>query len=151
MKTPLGGMWDNEKSKYFIFQSQHADITHLKMEQEGTHVRPAKIYRDKYADQVVLVTGGARGIGNATDALFADQGASVVLVDLDEQELQKVEAKFTSDGRNVTYRVANLTLEGQVSSMINEVVSSFGRIDVLVHVAGIYPFCSLLEQSTAEY
>ncbi|OCT48080.1 (S)-1-Phenylethanol dehydrogenase [Cladophialophora carrionii] len=121
------------------------------MEQEGANIRPTRIYRDKYAEQVVLVSGAARGIGRVTATLFADQGANVVLVDLDEQELKRVEAQLTSDGRNVTYRVANLASEEHVNSMINEVVSSLGRIDVLVHIAGIYPFCPLLEQSTPEY
>ncbi|KIX96225.1 uncharacterized protein Z520_08003 [Fonsecaea multimorphosa CBS 102226] len=121
------------------------------MEQQGANIPPSKTYGDKYANQVVLVTGSAHGIGHATATLFANQGANVVLVDLDEQQLRKVEANFISEGRNVTYRVANLASEEQVSSMINEVVSSLGRIDVLVHLAGIYPFCPLLEQSTQEY
>ncbi|OAL39287.1 hypothetical protein AYO20_01605 [Fonsecaea nubica] len=121
------------------------------MEQQGANIPPSKIYGDKYTDQVVLVTGSAHGIGHATAALFANQGANVVLGDLDEQQLKKVETDFISEGKNVTYRVANLALEEQVSSMIGEVVSSLGGIHVLVHIAGIYPFCPLLEQSTQEY
>ncbi|OAP55324.1 hypothetical protein AYL99_10297 [Fonsecaea erecta] len=121
------------------------------MEQQGANIPPYKTYGDKYTDQVVLVTGSAHGIGHATATLFANQGANVVLVDLDEEQLKKVEAAFTSEGRNVTHRVANLASEEQVSLMIDEVVSSLGRIDVLVHIAGIYPFCPLHEQSTQEY
>lgn len=121
------------------------------MEQQGANVLPTKTSHDKYTDQVVLVTGGARGIGHTTAALFAAQGADVVLVDVDEPQLTNVVAEFSSEGRKVRYRVANLASEEQVSSMINEVVASLGKIDVLIHIAGIYPFCPLLEQSVEEY
>ncbi|KIW93495.1 uncharacterized protein Z519_06100 [Cladophialophora bantiana CBS 173.52] len=71
------------------------------MEQLGATIPPTGTYGDKYTDQVVLVTGGGNGIGHDTATLFADQGGNVVLVDLDEQRLRKVEASFTSEGKNV--------------------------------------------------
>jgi NAD(P)-dependent dehydrogenase (short-subunit alcohol dehydrogenase family) len=121
------------------------------MEQDGAHIRPTKIHHDKFAEQVVVVSGAARGIGLATATLFADQGAHVVLVDLDETQLRKSQRELATEGRRVTYRVANLASEEQVTAMIDQVASLLGGIDVLVHLAGIYPFGPLLDQSTDDY
>jgi NAD(P)-dependent dehydrogenase (short-subunit alcohol dehydrogenase family) len=120
------------------------------MEEDGAHVRPTKIYADKYTGQTVIVTGSARGIGLVTAILFADQGANVVLLDLDESQLKKTQEELVATGKKVTYRVVNLALEDQVTGTINEIAASLG-IDVCIHVAGIYPFSPILEQSTEEY
>jgi NAD(P)-dependent dehydrogenase (short-subunit alcohol dehydrogenase family) len=120
------------------------------MEEDGAHVRPTKIYPDKYSGQTVLVTGSARGIGLVTATLFADQGANVVLLDLDEFQLKKAQEELVAAGRNATYRVVDLASESQVTDTINEIAASLG-IEICVHVAGIYPFSPLLEQLTEEY
>jgi NAD(P)-dependent dehydrogenase (short-subunit alcohol dehydrogenase family) len=121
------------------------------MEQDGAVIPPIKVYSDKYADQVVLVTGSAQGIGEATATLFAAQRASVVLVDLNAENLRATESKLRSGGATVTFRVCDLSVEKQVTSMINEVSSTLGKIDVLVHLAGIYPFRPLLDSTAEDY
>lgn len=121
------------------------------MEQTGANIPPVRIVSDKFGGQVVLVTGGARGIGKATAGLFAEQGAMLILVDMDEKQLERVASQLSSQVAKVTYRVTNLVSEEEVNSLVNDVVSAHGKIDVLVHIAGIYPFGPLLHQSTEEY
>jgi NAD(P)-dependent dehydrogenase (short-subunit alcohol dehydrogenase family) len=121
------------------------------MEQVGANIPLVKLCSDKFESQIVLVTGAAQGIGEVTARLFATQGASVVLVDLNEDKLEQVAAGIESEGGKSTFRVCNIGVEAEVDSLINEVVVTLGRIDVLVHLAGIYPFKPLLQSSSAEY
>src|SRR2546423_1341240 len=121
------------------------------MEQIGANVPPIKVYPDKFAGQVVMVTGAAQGIGEVTARLFAAQGASVVLVDLNKEKLQEVSSKIGSQGEKATSRVWDVGVEAEVDSLINEVASTLGKIDVLVHLAGIYPFKPILDCTVADY
>jgi NAD(P)-dependent dehydrogenase (short-subunit alcohol dehydrogenase family) len=120
-------------------------------EQEGTRIPPTKVYADKFTGQVVVVTGSAQGIGEVTASLFAAQGASVVLVDMNEMKVKDVASSFEANGWTATSRVCNLTVEEQVTSTINEIASTLGKIDVLVHLAGIYPFRRLLDSTLSDY
>jgi NAD(P)-dependent dehydrogenase (short-subunit alcohol dehydrogenase family) len=128
-----------------------ASLLGEKMEQPGANTPPIKLCSDKFESQVVMVTGAAQGIGEVTARLFAAQGASVVLVDLNKEKLREVATQVESQGAKATCRVCNVGVEAEVDSLINEVVSTLGRIDVLVHLAGIYPFKPLLQYSVEEY
>lgn len=121
------------------------------LKQAGANIPPIKSYKDKFEGHVVLVTGAAQGIGAVTATSFAVQGASVVLVDLNETKLKETAAKLTSEGGKIIYRVCNLTDDDAVIQTIDEVASTMGKIDVLVHLAGIYPFKPLLDVTTDEY
>src|SRR5271168_1553126 len=96
-----------------------------------------KVYPDKFLDQVVIVTGAAQGIGEVTAKLFAAQGASVVLVDINKEKVEEVSSTIESQGEKSSFRVCNVGVEAEVDSLINEVASTFGKIEVLVHLAGI--------------
>jgi NAD(P)-dependent dehydrogenase (short-subunit alcohol dehydrogenase family) len=73
-------------------------------------------------DKVTVITGGAGGIGLATAQLFAEEGAHIVVFDISDSDSAAVQVDVTS------------ALE--VESAVNEVVGRFGRLDVLVNVAG---------------
>jgi 3-oxoacyl-[acyl-carrier protein] reductase len=85
-------------------------------------------------DKVVLITGGAAGIGKATALRFAEEGATVVLCDVNETAGQQI-ARELGDGA-AFYRV-NVADRGDVQKWIDEVVARYGRIDVLVNNAGV--------------
>jgi 3-oxoacyl-[acyl-carrier protein] reductase len=93
-----------------------------------------------HAGKVALITGAARGIGQALAQRFAERGASVVGVDLLDQTetaalVQQAEAAF------LPVR-ANLTIEDEVGAAAASTVKRFGHLDILVNCAGIYPTCS---------
>lgn len=84
--------------------------------------------------KVAVVTGAAHGIGLATARLFADEGASVVAADLDESAL--VERAAELGGRALPVPT-DVTDERSVGELVTRAVDAFGRIDALVHYAGI--------------
>ena len=121
------------------------------MEQTGANIPSIKLCPDKFEGQIVVVTGAAQGLGEVTAKLFAAQGATVVLVDLNREKLHEVSSEIDSEGKKISFRICNLGVEEEVNSLISEVVSTLGKIDVLVHVAGIYPFKPIVEYTVAEY
>jgi NAD(P)-dependent dehydrogenase (short-subunit alcohol dehydrogenase family) len=121
------------------------------VKQAHANIPSVKVYPDKFAGQVVVVTGAAQGIGETTAELFAEQGADVVLVDKNQELLEKTEERLKSTIGKVNSYVGNLTNEEEVQTLINQIVHTNGRIDVLVHLAGIYPLIPLKEATTADF
>ena len=85
-------------------------------------------------DKVVLVTGGAAGIGKATALRFAEEGAKVVICDLNETAGQDTLSLL---GVDAAFYKVNVASRAEVQAWIDEVAAKFGRIDVLVNNAGI--------------
>ncbi|HQR23465.1 MAG TPA: SDR family oxidoreductase [Steroidobacteraceae bacterium] len=88
-------------------------------------------------DKVVVVTGGARGIGRSIASAFAEQGARVAIVDLNQTDLEKAAAEFAASGVNVRTYTANVARENEVIAALDAVVRDHGRLDVMVNNAGI--------------
>ena len=88
-------------------------------------------------DKVVVVTGGARGIGKAIAAAFADRGARIALLDLVPADLEAARAELAATGAEVRVYTTNVAREEQVAAAIDGVTADFGRLDVLVNNAGI--------------
>lgn len=84
--------------------------------------------------KVVLVTGGASGIGGATANLLLKEGATVIVTDLDGRELEHAVSAL---GRRVSFRALDVTREDAWIDTTDAVVGEFGRLDVLVNNAGI--------------
>ena len=93
----------------------------------------------KLADQVAIVVGSARGIGAAIARTFSNEGASIVLVDIEKMkpQLDEVAQEISLQGRNVMAIVADCTDDGQVNVMVDETVRRFERVDILVNSAGL--------------
>jgi NAD(P)-dependent dehydrogenase (short-subunit alcohol dehydrogenase family) len=93
----------------------------------------------KLADQVAIVVGSARGIGAAIARTFSNEGASIVLVDIEKMkpQLDEVAQEISLQGRNVMAIVADCTDDGQVNAMVDETVRRFERVDILVNSAGL--------------
>ena len=85
--------------------------------------------------KVAVITGATGGIGSAAARLFAQEGASVALVDLDEAALQ--ETVRSIGGEKASYTVADVTQPEQTQAYINAAVDRWGGIDVLLANAGI--------------
>jgi NAD(P)-dependent dehydrogenase (short-subunit alcohol dehydrogenase family) len=84
--------------------------------------------------KVVVITGGAGGMGQAAARTFVSLGAQVLLVDFRESALQDAVSALETD--QVTYFVADVTSEASVRSYAEFAIERFGRIDVLFNAAG---------------
>ena len=88
-------------------------------------------------DKVAIITGSARGIGQATALKFAAEGARVVVCDLDRKAVDEVVAQITASGGQAVGFTLNVTDKASIAAMVKGVMDKYGRIDVLVNNAGI--------------
>jgi len=91
----------------------------------------------KLKDRVVIVTGGARGIGRAIALSFVREGAKVALVDVDKEKLEVLKNEIGKGKGKVIAIPCDITKSGNVKEMMDQVHKKFGRIDILVNNAGI--------------
>jgi len=87
----------------------------------------------KLKDQVAIVTGGGRNIGEEVAKLFAAEGAKVAVVDLDKARGQRVASAITASGGDAAAFVTDVSKSGDVTALVKAVVDRFGRIDILVN------------------
>jgi NAD(P)-dependent dehydrogenase (short-subunit alcohol dehydrogenase family) len=87
----------------------------------------------RLAGKVAIVTGGASGIGEATVRLFADEGAAVVVADIQDEPGRALAAEVGARG---VYVHADVTREADVEAAVREAVTRFGRLDCLFNNAG---------------
>ncbi len=88
------------------------------------------------SDRIAVVTGGGGGIGAATARLFADQGAQVVIADIDAELAQLTAEQITASGGSALAAVTDVRDAGQVAELARSVLERHGRVDVLVNNVG---------------
>ena len=87
--------------------------------------------------KIAIVTGGASGIGEATTRLFVSEGAKVVIADIDDEKGNALEAELNHDGEVARYRQLDVTQESRWIEVVDEVMDTWGRLDVVVNNAGM--------------
>jgi NAD(P)-dependent dehydrogenase (short-subunit alcohol dehydrogenase family) len=97
--------------------------------------------------QVALVTGSARGIGKAIAARLQKAGATVVINDIQADELQAV----LREGIGADAIVADVSQRAAVQAMVDRTVERFGRLDILVNNAGVEPKAPMLEMTDEQW
>lgn len=88
-------------------------------------------------NSVIVITGAASGIGEATATALAAQGAKVVLGDMNEERLQAVKQNIIDNGGSAAAAVLNVTDESSVQHFMDFAVEQFGSINVVLACAGI--------------
>ena len=88
-------------------------------------------------DKVAIITGSARGIGQATALKFAAEGARVVVCDLDAKAVDEVVREIVARGGRAIGFTVNVADKAGIAAMVQGVMDKYGRIDVLVNNAGI--------------
>ncbi len=89
------------------------------------------------ADQVVLVSGGSRGIGKAIAAGFAERDARVVITGRDQASLEKTAEEICPVGGTVLPIVCDVADSHAIPLLVDSVMDEFGQIDTLLNVAGV--------------
>jgi NAD(P)-dependent dehydrogenase (short-subunit alcohol dehydrogenase family) len=89
----------------------------------------------KLANKIAVITGGSGAIGAATARLFLDEGAKVVLVDINEDALKQTVSELGSE--NVSFVAANVTQSADVQKYVAHTVNTFGKIDIFFNNAGV--------------
>jgi 2-deoxy-D-gluconate 3-dehydrogenase len=96
--------------------------------------------------KAAVVTGGAMGIGFGIVRRLIEAGADVLMVDLDGELATRKVAELEGPGKGVAFGIdISERLAGQ--RIVDECITSFGRVDILVNNAGIYPMTPMLQQS----
>jgi L-rhamnose 1-dehydrogenase len=98
-------------------------------------------------DRVAVVTGAARGIGQAIALRFGQEGARVAIVDLREEEGRETVRLIEGAGGQAVFVRTDVSDQRQVQAMVDAVVKQWGTIHILVNNAGICPFEGFLEMS----
>ena len=88
-------------------------------------------------DTVVLVTGGASGLGRGICQVLAERGADLAVADIDLDGATRVAAEIGGDGRRVRPFEVDVTSESDVRGLVKAAIDVFDRIDVLVNSAGV--------------
>lgn len=135
--------------------SQYQPITDSeKFNIEYWSLEEAKLQRmpkpKTHATRVAFVTGAASGIGKAIATRLVEEGACVVIADLDLEKAQSAAAELGSSDVAIGVQV-NVTDSSQIETGLNEAVLAFGGVDIIVNNAGLSLSKSLLETTEADW
>lgn len=101
--------------------------------------------------KVALVTGAASGIGLEIARTFAQEGAKVIILDLNRDAADAAAARLQSEGHEVVSRGCDVTDEAQFLESIEKAVEIFGRLDILVNNAGLQYVSPIEDFPTAKF
>jgi NAD(P)-dependent dehydrogenase (short-subunit alcohol dehydrogenase family) len=107
----------------------------------------------RLANKVAIITGSAGGMGRVAAELFAQEGASVVVTDLNVQAGEETVKNIRQAGGTAIFIQANVAQEAEVKALVLGAMEAFGRVDILYNNAGIMPTedTSVIETSEATW
>ena len=105
----------------------------------------------RFTDQVAIITGAASGIGNACAIRFAQEGAHITCLDLNESRNETVAAECREYGVEAIAQTCDVTDEASIKNAVDITLEKWGRVDILVAAAGIYSGAPLPDVSLAQW
>jgi NAD(P)-dependent dehydrogenase (short-subunit alcohol dehydrogenase family) len=105
----------------------------------------------RFEDKVVIVTGSGKGIGRASAVAFANEGASVVIADIDKTAGEETKQIIEDAGGQAIFVEGNIADEAYVKQVVKEAVTAFGGIDVLHNNAGVVRYGTVVDQSVEDW
>ena len=91
----------------------------------------------RFNEQIAIVTGGAGGLGKNIAQRLADEGATVIIFDLNETAVKSVESELRGENLKVDSQLVDVTDERSVVEGFNKVAEEYGQLDIMVNCAGI--------------
>lgn len=92
--------------------------------------------KELLVDKVAIITGSGRGIGKEMAELFCEQGAKVVISDIDQAPMEETVKELTTKGYNAIGFTVDVTKKEPVQKMVQDTIAKWGKIDILVNNAG---------------
>ncbi len=89
-------------------------------------------------NKVAIITGAGSGIGRTTALLFSEEGAQVAIVEIDEERGQDTVDMIRGKGEEALLVPTDITDSSQIKSMVNKVIETYGKMNILVNNAGLY-------------
>ncbi len=103
-------------------------------------------------DKIAIVTGAAQGIGQAIAKMYSEQGATVLLLDVQKEKVDQTAAEIAAATGNKTAGYAlDITDKSSVAFVVGSIVGEYGRIDVLVNNAGVIKHALLLDMDEQDW
>jgi 3-oxoacyl-[acyl-carrier protein] reductase len=88
-------------------------------------------------DRIAIITGGAQGIGAAIAKRFVQEGAKIVIADLNEEKSKALVSQLKEIEAEAIYVLCDVSDAGQVKTLFNKAIETFGRLDILVNNAAL--------------
>ena len=102
-------------------------------------------------DKVAIVTGGAAGIGRAICELFSEEGARVVIADIDSDGGNETAGLIADAGGDAVFVETDVSDEAQVANLVESAVGSYGGVNVLVNDAAAFVFGKVEDVTPAQW
>jgi NAD(P)-dependent dehydrogenase (short-subunit alcohol dehydrogenase family) len=102
-------------------------------------------------DKIVLITGGASGIGQATALRFAREGAHIVLADVNEKGLKDTAEQIEALGRKALPLRTDVSRREEVEEMSRKALEEFGRVDILMNNAAVALFAEIKDTGLSDW
>src|SRR4051794_16448269 len=102
-------------------------------------------------DKVAIITGSARGIGFEIGRIFAENGAKVVLSDVNQSAVEESSLALRNEGFDVIGVKADVTSEDEIIQLIEQTKQKFGRIDIFINNAGLQHVSPIEEFPTEKF
>ncbi|HXZ88462.1 MAG TPA: SDR family oxidoreductase [Candidatus Binataceae bacterium] len=104
----------------------------------------------KLANKVALITGAGSGMGKSAALIFAEEGAKVAAVDINEAQVKETAAEITKKGGNAIALRADVSRSEDVKRMVDETVAKFGGLNIVYNNAGIEGESNFISNMTEE-
>jgi NAD(P)-dependent dehydrogenase (short-subunit alcohol dehydrogenase family) len=100
-------------------------------------------------DKVAIITGGGSGFGEVTGHLFAQEGAAVMLADINSASARAVAKSIQAEGGNASWAETNVSSSESAAALVETTLAHFGQVDILFNNAGVEGFGSVIDADEA--
>jgi len=105
----------------------------------------------RFMNKIIVITGGAKGIGEACAVAFALEGGKIAIADIDENAGNTVIQKIKDNGSEAIFVKCDVSKSGDIQKLIKETTRTFGGVDVLYNNAGVVRYGTVVELSEEDW